>query len=247
MKPRVTFRVLLALFVAVGLFVGGKGWMSGDRSTLLVSTNPSESETRGLVTKSQDPSAPAPKTRSKPGTRVSQDPAREKDLREAARKVTILTEILDSKNDNDPRLDREFNQLTPTSKTALSQKYEALPAEARNEKGTVVFLLGRSLSNETDLSFMKQVLNEPTCLSLDDCSKPDRNPATDPDFSNGVNITLDYPKITALKSLENYIQRNPESALTPQASDLVRQAIQTGSPTVRRMASAILTKVQKKS
>jgi hypothetical protein len=167
----------------------------------------------------------------------------EKDRQEAARKVAILDEILESKNDNDPRLDQEFKELSPAAKVALTQKYEALPPEARNDKGTVVFLLGRSLSTEADLGFMKQVLNEPSCLSLTDCSQPEARPQSHSDL--GITVTLDYPKITALKSLENYILRNPKSTLSEKASELIRQSIQFGSPTVRRIASSVLLRINK--
>ena len=73
---------------------------------------------------------------------------------ETARKIQILNEIFQSKNDNDPRLDRDFNQLTLEEKQALEQQYDQLSTESRNERGTIVFLIGKNLSTQKDFDFL---------------------------------------------------------------------------------------------
>lgn len=116
-------------------------------------------------------------------------------------KVKVLEQILSSKNDNDPRLDREFIGLSAGAKSLFRDQYRSLPAEKRNERGTVVFLLGRNLTSESDFDFFCEVLREPPCFSLADCH---RSSASREDFDreSGEEITLAYPQIVALKVLE---------------------------------------------
>lgn len=78
-----------------------------------------------------------------------------------ATQLRILGEIFVSKNDNDPRLDSDLRKLDEEAKAAFRAKYRALPPELRNERGTIVFLLGRNLTTAGDYAFMKNVLSEP--------------------------------------------------------------------------------------
>src|SRR5580700_7097984 len=57
-------------------------------------------------------------------------------------RLATLEMILGSKNDNDPRLDSGFNDLTAGEKKLFRRKYGALRPELRNERGTIVYLLG---------------------------------------------------------------------------------------------------------
>src|SRR4051812_35007052 len=58
----------------------------------------------------------------------------EKSLKaETTQKVNLLKEILESKNDNDARLDSEFSNLEPEVLKALENEYHKLPAENRND------------------------------------------------------------------------------------------------------------------
>src|SRR5207302_220894 len=86
-------------------------------------------------------------------------------------KLVILDEILRSRNDNDPRLDADFNDLSAETKRRFREKYGALAPEKRNERGTVVYLLGRNINDDRDWDFLREVAGEPPCLSLSDCSK----------------------------------------------------------------------------
>jgi hypothetical protein len=158
---------------------------------------------------------------------------------ESTHKIKILTEIFDSKNDNDPRLDKDFNHLSPHTKEALEAKYRELHPEARNERGTIVFLMGRNLNSSKDFEFFSQVIREQPCLSLGKCSETGER--DNPEENEGVEITLQYPQIVALKSLELYLNKNPESA---SAIQVLREAMKSKSPVVRQTASSLLTKFQ---
>lgn len=128
-------------------------------------------------------------------------------------KAKLLDEVLAGRNDNDPRLDREFNALTMGAKALLQMRYTAAVPEKRNERGTIVFLLGRNLTSESDFEFLKQVLNEPPCRSLSDCQKemPGSTAADDLHHEAGTEVTLAYPQLVALKSIERYLAGQGQS------------------------------------
>ncbi len=107
-------------------------------------------------------------------------------------RVRELEAILRSKNDNDPRLDTSFEGLSADEKRLFRAVYERLPRERRNERGTIVYLLGRNLSSPEDWAFYQAVVAEPPCLSLADCSRA----ATGGD---GDEVTLAYPALVALR------------------------------------------------
>lgn len=115
-------------------------------------------------------------------------------LAEAKAKLATLEDILRSRNDNDPRLDREFLGLSPEAKALLREAYGALPRERRNERGTIVYLLGKNLQTDDDWSFLRAVAAEPPCLSLADCSKPSGEVG-----GPGDEITLAYPSLVAVR------------------------------------------------
>lgn len=117
--------------------------------------------------------------------------------------VTALTEILTSKNDNDARLDTAFNSLSPAAKTLFRDKYRTLAPEDRNGRGTIVYLLGKNLKDETDWAFLREVVSEPPCLSLADCAVPAE--MTEEHNETGMAVTLAYPALVALKQAENTI------------------------------------------
>jgi hypothetical protein len=130
----------------------------------------------------------------------------------AVRQAKILDQILASKNDDDPRLDSDLRHLDEESKTVFRAKYRALPPEKHNERGTIVFLLGRNLTTAQDYSFLKEVLSEPPCLGVTDCSKPTESGASDDHQSNATAIVLLYPQLTALKALQ---KSPPATELAP--------------------------------
>src|SRR5215210_5756384 len=120
--------------------------------------------------KSQPKKPELAKSQDQPGLQVApihphqvDMPKKEVTDTKAADKLEILEEIFQTKNDNDPRLDQEFNQLTPKAKEALEEKYRQLTPESRNERGTIVFLLGKNLSSEEDFKFLREVVSEKRC------------------------------------------------------------------------------------
>jgi len=131
----------------------------------------------------------------------------EKDRQKDVKMMRDLDEIFASRNDNDPRLDTEFRNLTPVEKELLRDKYRDLPRESLNERGTIVFLLGRELKTPEDYAFLAQVGNQQPCLSLGDCQKQASISEESIHEEDAVSVTLTYPQRVALKSLENVLSR----------------------------------------
>ena len=154
-------------------------------------------------------------------------------------KVATLSEILESRNDNDPRLDSELRDLTPEDRRELREFYRTLEWEDRNGRGTTIFLLGRNIDSEEDLDFFVEVLSEPPCLSLRNCEKAEAKflPSVD-DHDSTKEITLAYPQVVALKSLEREFGR--ESALRDMFMETLTVAIDNRNPRISRMAQSIL-------
>jgi hypothetical protein len=96
-----------------------------------------------------------------------------------------------------------------------------LPDERRNDLGTVVYLLGRNLKTDEDWAFMRDVAAAPPCLSLEDCSRQAKT-EPDPHVTAGVEITLSYPAIMALKRAERILQADPGSRRPDDAAQALR-------------------------
>lgn len=153
-----------------------------------------------------------------------------------------LDEILASRNDNDPRLDTQFRNLSAETKAALKQKYSQLPMEDRNGRGTIVFLLGREIKSASDLEFFQEVMNEPPCLSLADCTKD--TPAhrgSDGHSELGVETTLAYPQLVDLVSLDNRLSNSDpmDSAMRERAWKIIQAGKASPVPPVARKAAEL--------
>jgi len=161
----------------------------------------------------------------------------------------ILTQILASKNDNDKRLDTEFKNLSPGTKYLLKQKYAGLPAEARNERGTIVFLLGRDLANSgtvEDFKFFDQVGAEPPCRSLGDCSQETKAGPEDSHEESAIGVTLSYPQQVLMHTLQDYLSRQQASQTSQGGDSLVDPALHTlqvmahsGNPSITAKAQEL--------
>ena len=116
--------------------------------------------------------------------------------------LRALEDVLGKRSDNDPRLDSAFNDLTGRTKEAFRAKYKSLPREALNDRGTIVYLLGKNLAEAADWQFLMDVAAEPPGLSLADCSKPAPS-------ASGDDVTLAYPALVALKAAENVLKEEP--------------------------------------
>ncbi|MNJ94640.1 hypothetical protein D3C87_123420 [compost metagenome] len=157
------------------------------------------------------------------------------------KQLSILGEIFSSKNDNDPRMDNELRVLSDDAKSALIKMYQQLPLENRNERGTIVFLIGRNLNNKKDYQFLKEVLLEAPCLSLQNCFQNMPNNTDSHDHqdhtANSMAIVLDYPQLTALKALQK--NKATKQELRALESDLLHMATSSRSRLVSELASEI--------
>ena len=129
--------------------------------------------------------------------------------------LVLLNQILVSKNDNDLRLDTEFKNLTPGTKELLMQRYQQLPMEARNERGTIVFLIGRELTRPEDFAFLGQVALEMPCMSLANCKKEGSHSEEDVHEEAAISVTLAYPQHVAEKSVENLLNQATQTWVDP--------------------------------
>jgi hypothetical protein len=163
-------------------------------------------------------------------------------------KIQVLDQILQSHNDNDPRLDKEFRDLSPELKAALQLKYQAMSVESRNDRGTVVFLLGREMKSADDARFLAGVISEPACLSLEDCSHRPTT-AVDEHAAMANEITVVYPQIVAVKSFERCLaQANASPAasngdLRGVAIEALHSAERSENPKVAQAAHDALGKI----
>lgn len=159
---------------------------------------------------------------------------------ETISKLKILNEIFASRNDNDPRLDSEFASLTPELKTALIESYKLMPKESLNERGTVVFLLGKKLESEKDMEFIQEVLTETPCLSLADCSTEGKleNPEDD-HLSESQETTLIYPQLMALRLMSSNYQESKNAALKEKIKEVFQLATQSPSEYISNEAERI--------
>ena len=117
--------------------------------------------------------------------------------------LETIEAVVKSKNDNDPRINTELKSLSPDVHQALYAKYKAFPAEDRNNRGLVVFLIARDLKSVADLDFLKKVYAESPCLSLEDC----KNVGSDDAHFSGTNqTTMNYPQFAGLYQLEKQLE-----------------------------------------
>ncbi len=165
-------------------------------------------------------------------------------------KVEVLDQILISRNDNDPRLDTDFRSLTPASKELFEQKYQSIVAEKRNERGTIVHLLGKNMVNPEDVAFLGGVLTEKPCLSLADCGHDSKDQSSE---LNEVGTTLAYPQLVVLYQFERALDaRNGKGSAsdvahpTPAAFDEMKrrleQATRSPVPSIAQKAQQLLSR-----
>ncbi|MBS1958754.1 MAG: hypothetical protein JST80_04705 [Bdellovibrionales bacterium] len=167
------------------------------------------------------------------------------------RKLLILDEILQSHNDNDPRLDSEFRDMTPELKRGMREYYRSIAAEKRNDLGTIVFLTARSMNSPEDVVFMKSVLMEKPCRSFSDCSKDAPAPTGEEVHLAGVSeTTANYPQLTAIRqSLDAYRKalgaNPPNHALADQIVSMFHEAQNSPNSRVADEARMVLKYIGK--
>lgn len=149
--------------------------------------------------------------------------------------ASLLDEVLAARNDNDPRLETSFNALTPAARKSFREKYRRLPPERRNQRGTIVYLLGKNLSAPEDWAFLREVAAEPPCLSLADCGKA--APAENGTEDSADEVTLAYPALVALVQAERVLAAGGPAR--GEALSVVRAAKGSSVPAVVEAASRL--------
>jgi hypothetical protein len=163
--------------------------------------------------------------------------------REDLAKAATLDSVLASHNDNDPRLDSELKELGEPAKALFVQKYESLPAEKRNALGTIIFLLGRNLRTENDLAFFEKVINS-TCRSMENCeADPTPGERANLHAEAGMELSLAYPQVMALKGLERVLQDGPGNPLYQHSLELLNSASHSRTAKVAQVAQSILNQI----
>ena len=150
----------------------------------------------------------------------------------ARAKLRTLEEILASRNDNDPRLDRDFDGLSPEAKRLFRRRYRETAPERRNERGTIVYLLGRNLRSREDWDFIRGVALEPPCLSLADCAKAPA-PGTDEEAA-GDEVTLAYPSLVALRQARRAGSRKDALSVLSDAKSSRTRAVARAAASLER-------------
>lgn len=161
--------------------------------------------------------------------------------------LSTLNAILSSKNDNDMRMDRELKVLDEGAKELLRKRYDEFPAERRNERGTIVFLLGRNLTSDKDFDFLHSVVDEAPCRSLQNC-RMDPGPSS-PESAHeetGIEVTLSYPQIVALKSYERVLERGESDPMYQRAMEEVQHGTHSSSEKIAEVARTIEARFHRK-
>ena len=157
-------------------------------------------------------------------------------------KLQVLSEILNTKNDNDPRFDTELNVLSPALKHAITQYYHQFPLEKLNERGTIAFLIARNITETADVDFLKSVLMEKPCLSLSDCSKPSEATHGAETHLDGLNeTTANYPQLTAIQQMADSYRRimndpNANQMMAAEILEALRESAQSPNPRIAAAA-----------
>jgi hypothetical protein len=164
--------------------------------------------------------------------------------------IQALDEIFQSKNDNDQRMDQLLRNLSDPVKSAIRKKYSSLKPELRNERGTIVFLIGRELSEGRgsleDVRFLKDVLLEQPCYNLADCSKTTTITPED-EHLQGINETTAlYPQLMGLRYLKNALENgNLSPSLKAEVLAVLEAALHSPNPRVVQDAQLILQSYSK--
>lgn len=156
-------------------------------------------------------------------------------------KLKILDEIFATKNDNDGRLDSEFNDISPELREALIVSYKSMPKERLNERGTVIFLLGKKIENESDLEFFQEVIAEAPCLSLADCSTDSTVEIPgESHLAEAQETTLVYPQLMSLRLISASYVASENQALRERMAEFFKLAQQSPSEYIADEANRII-------
>jgi hypothetical protein len=198
---------------------------------------------------SQDSSLPNHPSRDRKNSSSSDEEISEGE-KVISEKLNLLSQILASKNDNDPRLDTEFRSLSPAFKRSLVNLYHKTAIEDRNGRGTIVFIIGRELKDKQDLQFLKSVLEEEPCLSLQNCKASQASQGRDSHLGSLNETSMNYPQLVTLNRLEQWIQRHsrpiPDTSLLSTIEDALSAGTNSPIPSVSSKASNLLSEFKSK-
>lgn len=162
------------------------------------------------------------------------------------KKLNVFKEILLKRNDNDPRLDQLFKQNSNEFKQVIREVYQSLPMEARNERGTIAFLISRDIQSDQDVQFLETIFKEEPCLSVEDCKTISND---DPHYSGINQVSANYPQQVILYQLEHFdqqLQKNPKlinnQDIRYAIENLLRTASQFPVPSIQQKAEQLQKK-----
>lgn len=161
---------------------------------------------------SNRPKEPTENPQSTESTEKTTITIKRSDLGADQSKWDSVQEIIDSKNDNDPRIDNELRNLSPKMHQALTEKYLELAEENRNGRGLVAFLIARDLKDENDANFLKSVFEESPCTSFEKCSSTSSH---DVHQSGMEQVSLNYPQMAILYQVESKLTKDPSLLQNP--------------------------------
>ncbi len=152
----------------------------------------------------------------------------------------VLRSVVESKNDNDPRLDKELKHMSEAVHKTIRDAYQKMAMEDRNERGTLVFLLTRDLKSSEDLQFLKSVYEEQACTSFESCNQV---PSEDAHLSSIDEASLSYPQRAGLYQLASVVEKHPEYMRDPKFRDEIRAVIDSAAnfpvPMVQKKAQEL--------
>lgn len=159
-------------------------------------------------------------------------------------KFQSFIDVATSGRDNDPRIDKDLQNLSPELKNQLKSYYRNLLPEKRNERGFISFLIARDFKTSEDLDFLREIFAEEPCLSMSDCKSLTPR---DPHMSNVDDISLNYPQLAALYQIEKQLQNKAaqilnDPALRTQLRATLAQAADSSVPKVREKAEQLQKK-----
>lgn len=194
-------KIGIASILVLGVAFLGRSFFSGTQPESELPSAPVEQRTE-VQGQSGDVASSAEGLQSAP-----QDASRE----QVHAKLEVLNEILNSKDDNDARLDSVLSSLNEVERLAFMDRYQRIPMEDRNGRGTIIYLIGKNLENAEDYKFIGQVFSELGCKSLSDCTKEPSVSDENAHHSEADELTLFYPQWVALKAMETKIQSGGET------------------------------------
>ncbi len=153
--------------------------------------------------------------------------------RAASPALAELRDVLRAGNDDDPRLDADFNALSPEDKRLFRAEYARLAPERRNQRGTIVYLIGRNALDADDWSFLLSVVEEPPCRSLADCAQAPRAAGEE---AVGDEVTLAYPALVALRQAA---ARRGDARQTAAARAVLNAGLKSRTRAVARLAERL--------